>query len=505
MGNLAQAEVHPAKRVFISYRHRGDDERLAQAIYEAFRERHQVYIDKTNLVGTDWGARISSEINRADYLIACLSGEALRSEMVIEEIRMAHLLAAHKGAPEILPVRVRYEEPYPYPISVWLNHLQWVGWEGDDCTEKVIKELDLAMRGESWGLAGGEKPGSGGEFRLDIPLPSAQPRLREGPMSVDSPYYVPRHSDEIALGEVDNPQVTMSIQGPRQLGKSSLLVRVVDRALDIGKEVIFIDFQLLDQPTLSESARFFRWFARTISSEMGLPDESERYWEQQLPEPQKCTMCMKQILRKLGKHVLLALDEVDKIYGCAFQSDFFAMIRHWHNRRATDPLMRKLDLALVTATEPHLLIEGNQSPFNVGTTIKMKEFNPEEVKKLNSFYMNPLNDSQLLELTKLVGGHPYLLRKSIYLVADKQIGFPELLEQAHEEQGPFGDHLRYYSRKLAGRPELIEGMRAIVRGTQSARSDIIPRLQAAGLIRTQGGKAYPRCELYARYFERIVL
>ena len=72
----------------------------------------------------------------------------------------------------------------------------------------------------------------------------------------------------------------------------------------------------------------------------------------------------------------LAFDEVDRVLGRSYQSDFFSMLRLWHNRRA-EPLSawEDVDLALVIATEPYLLIDSkDRSPFNVATPIEPQAF-----------------------------------------------------------------------------------------------------------------------------------
>jgi hypothetical protein len=51
---------------------------------------------------------------------------------------------------------------------------------------------------------------------------------------------------------------------------------------------------------------------------------------------------------------MLAMDEVETVFDTAFRSDFFGMLRSWHNSRVpTSPAWIKLDLALVTSTEPY--------------------------------------------------------------------------------------------------------------------------------------------------------
>ena len=57
-------------------------------------------------------------------------------------------------------------------------------------------------------------------------------------------------------------------------------------------------------------------------------------------------------------------------------------------------------------------------------------------------------------LYALIGGHPYLTRKALYMLASSspRSGVDELFEHASDDTGPFGDHLRYYLLRLQGSP-----------------------------------------------------
>ena len=82
----------------------------------------------------------------------------------------------------------------------------------------------------------------------------------------------------------------------------------------------------------------------------------------------------------------------------------------------------------------------------------------------------------------------------------------DLIKNATDDAGPFGDHLRYYLLRLQGKPELIAALRQVIdrRGGAGGDELLTHRLQAAGLIRREGNKVVPRCELYAKYFsERL--
>jgi AAA-like domain len=157
---------------------------------------------------------------------------------------------------------------------------------------------------------------------------------------------------------------------------------------------------------------------------------------------------------------------------------------------------------LVTATEPyHLIANLNQSPFNVGERIQLDYFTLEQVVELNQRHGSPLADRQVKQLNELLHGHPYLVRRALYLVASQQLGFEALLTQAAHSQGPFGDHLRYHLFRINDNKDLVQGLMQVIRNNTCADERVKRLLMAAGLIQEEGQLQVPRCQLYAIYFQ----
>jgi len=101
----------------------------------------------------------------------------------------------------------------------------------------------------------------------------------------------------------------------------------------------------------------------------------------------------------------------------------------------------------------------------------------------------------------LISGHPYLVRRALYLVASKRITAAELFSQATDDRGPFGDHLRYHLFRLYGKKELIDGFNEVIRKNTCPDDRVFFRLRGAGLVRQEArNKIMPRCSLYAIYF-----
>jgi AAA-like domain/TIR domain/CHAT domain len=499
------------QRIFISYkRDAKPDEPIALQIFQALSQQHEVFIDQRMLVGTAWAKRIEAELSQADFLIVLLSGQSVHSEMVEAEIRMAHNLAqVQKGYPVILPVRLAYREPFQYPLSAYLNHINWTFWQGAEDTPRLIEELMQAVSGGELSIAEAQAKVDLLEISEPFPLPrpfaAAQPLLLEmpeGTMECESAFYVERPSDALVLRTIVQRGVTIAIKGPRQVGKSSLLIRIIDAAVNAGKQVAFLDFQLFDKAALRNGELFFHQFCIWLTDVLDITDKVDEYWNTPLGNSQRCTRYVSRyILKELGSPLVLAMDEVDKVFDADFRNDFFGMLRSWHNSRATMPIWKQLDLTLVTSTEPYQLIDDlNQSPFNVGQVIELEDFTPEQVADLNFRHGLPFNPTEERQLIALLGGHPYLVRRSLYLVASQQCSPAELFANATADNGAFGDHLRHHLSLLHNKTELIQGLLQVIRQNTCFDKRVFWRLRGAGLVKEQGRTVLPRCQLYAEYF-----
>lgn len=509
--NHPVAQKTTRQRIFISYKRDVEpDEPVALEVFQALSQQHEVFIDQRMLVGTRWAERIEGEIRQADFLIVFLSARSVYSEMVEQEIKMAHELAQVQGGhPAILPVRLGYRQPFQYPLSAYLNDINWAFWQGEEDTSRLIAELIQAISGGGLPIDAAQAKAELLQKSEPAPLPrpfaSAQPvalEMPEGTMDTQSAFYVERPSDAIAIRTIAQRGVTIAIKGPRQVGKSSLLIRAIEAAVNAGKRVAFLDFQLFDKSALTDAELFFRGFCSWLTYELDMEDRVEEYWKTPLGNSQRCTRYVQRhILKELGKPLVLAMDEVDKVFDADFRNDFFGMLRSWHNSRATTPIWKQLDLTLVTSTEPYQLIDDlNQSPFNVGLVIELQDFTPEQVANLNQRHGFPLNSSEERQLIMLLGGHPYLVRRALYLVASQQISTAELFANATADSGPFGDHLRRHLSLLHDKTELIQGLLQIIRQNSCEDKRIFWRLRGAGLVREEGRVILPRCQLYAEYF-----
>ena len=511
------------RRVFIRYnRDTAVDDPLALLLYELLNQDSNVFVDQRLLVGTRWAEQIETEIRQADALVVLLSAQAVASEMVQQEIALAHKLAEENGGvPRILPVRVGDRAPFQYPLSVYLDPINWALWDSDADTPGLVAELQQAIAGGTLSVSGPKRKAEvviePEPMQLPPPQPAAQPvksaptvgslELPEGTMDTESAFYIERDCDAVALSTIQRQGVTITIKGPRQMGKSSLLNRTMAAAVEAGKQVAFLDFQLFDRAALQDADEFYQQFCFWLTDELELEDKVEEYWNKPLGNSQRCSRYVsRHILKTLDQTLVLAMDEVERIFDTPFRNDFFSMLRSWHNQRATKKIWKQLDLTLVTSTEPYQLIADlNQSPFNVGENLRLEDFSAAQVHTLNENHGQPLNTIEEQRLMQLVNGHPYLVRKALYLVASGRLTAQALFATAADETGPFGDHLKYHLFRMYGNPALVQGFLTILKKQTCEDERLYFRLHGAGLVNREGQSVFPRCQLYANYFKEHLL
>lgn len=154
----------------------------------------------------------------------------------------------------------------------------------------------------------------------------------------------------------------------------------------------------------------------------------------------------------------------------------------------------------MTSTEPYLFIDRpHESPFNVGEILELRDFTQAQIQQLNQLHGSPLFEAEMERLWQLLHGQPYLTRKAFYSIKTG-LSPDEFFDQADEDTGPLGDHLRNYLLRLFDYPELAGALKQIAAGRDCPDKKLVYRLQGAGLVKTESGRASARCALYAKYF-----
>ncbi len=530
---LKKALTNPAPTIFISYaRNAQDDKSSAQKLSQSLHQKgYDVFIDNQDIPeGRTWAKRIKAELSRADFFIALLSADSVQSRVVMDEIKFAHYLGKHRqGRPIITGVRLNYEEAVQQPLNTYLTSGKQHPVQHDTMRRRFFEDLEQAVSGigddatASVPAASISREGNEGivdtQFVTPAPPsppttptpsspPAPLPQLQRGVMDPQSSFYIGRASDRVAQEVIARQNgVTITITAPRQMGKSSLLMRTIAEANQAGKRVAFLNFSLLfDENSLSNSEIFLRQFCTLLSEELDLDPRLDKYWRKFSTGIHNCTRYLSRyILKELGTSLVLAMDEVDIIFDTKFHTDFFAMLRSWHNSRSdpTSPIWKQLDLLLVTSTEPSLFIKDlNQSPFNVGEKIELKDFASDQVALLSSRYNLELTPDQMEPLMTWLGGNPYLLHLAFHHVVSRRLTIADLLNHITEGGDPFDEHLLHLWLRINKQEDLMEGLRQIVDSAVCENEQSFFRLRTIGLVKRDKGQVSFRCQLYDDYFRR---
>ena len=506
------------KKFFISYSHGNhDEENLARFLHSRLTEHgHEAFIDIGMKAGIDWLDEIKYRIAEwCDHFILLLSRESMSSEMVLQEVRMARASSRERGRPHILLVRITYFGPLDYELHSYFSRLQYCKWESHDNSVSVLDYIENAPASEISQPSRKKDFGSAetsDEFSpADISTrPRAATDLRTasapgGTIRHDDPCYIERAMTKSIMALAPMTGETIVLKAPHQMGKSSLLTRYLAACQEAGKEVAFVDFSIFEEEDLATYPKFLTCIAWALHESLGINlDEEPNIESQRMMGP----YLRNKILKAMQGRVVFAFDEMDRIMGRDYQTDFFTMLRSFHNSRANirSP-WQDVDLALVISTEPYLLIrQADRSPFNVVPATELSPFTLAECQELNAKYGHLLKPPQVGELYDLLLGHPYLTRLAYYrIIGPDQYDFNNLIEKADEERGPFGEHLRAKLADLRADTELLQGMRQILDPEDEPGEDLYYRLHGAGLaVRHELGRIDPANLLYARYFKRTL-
>ena len=333
-----------------------------------------------------------------------------------------------------------------------------------------------------------------------------EPEFPGGLLEWKSPFYLYRPPiEERCLKEILKPGTLVRIRAPRQMGKTSLLHYLLSQAKVEGLQTVRLNLRQAEPKVLKDLDSFLRWFCANLCQKLGFPLSLDDYWDRdRFGSIASCTVYMQgQILSQLETGLVLGLDDVDWLFEATETAQgFFALLRSWHEEASILELWQKLRLIVVHATEAYIPLNLNQSPFNVGLPMRLPEFTPTQIQTLARQYSLKWSSEEVEHLTRMIGGHPYLVQLALYAIYNGDLTLEELLKTAATQAGIYAGELRYHWQELQKRPTLMEGMRKSIESREGVELEPILayQLESMGLVRLQGNLTRVSCELYRLYF-----
>ena len=495
------AETSPL-RVFISYSHK--DQRLLDGLRDhlAQLQREQLvqhWSDRKIQAGDDWAGQIDQNLEAANIILLLVSASFLNSNYC-SDIEVRRAMDRHqKGEARLIPIilkpsdwthtefaRLQALPDGGRPITKWSNR--------DEAYLSVVQGIREVAADVAASIAA-EPAGQAPEKAPPLELP-------QGPVRQDSPFYLHPPQEQSCFEEIAKPGALIRLKSPQGFGKSSLMARIVAHACSCGARTASLDLLSVNQANFDNPTRFLQWFCAATGKQLGVRVATQEYWDDIFGANDNASDYVETyLLQPQPSPLVLAIDNFDRVFAhAAIETDFCGLLRSWHEQSRSKPLWERFRLIIAHSQEPYLQKDINQSPFNVGLPVELGELSKEQVRHLAASHALDLSDGGLEQLAELVGGHPLLVRKALYALAQ---GLPlaEFMRTASTEAGIYSDHLPGLLKAVQD-ANLSEALTTVMTADTPVmlRSEQAFKLDSLGLVVPINNQVKPRCLLYRQYF-----
>jgi WD40 repeat protein len=257
-----------------------------------------------------------------------------------------------------------------------------------------------------------------------------------GSLTNNAPNYVKRQADDDLYNRLKAGEFCYVLNS-RQMGKSSLQVRTIQRLTNEGIACAAIDISEIGNRGVTPE----QWYAgllRILENNFNLSDivNVRTWWRDRnfLTPVQRLSEFIETVLLpNISSNIVIFIDEIDSILALDFPADdFLALIRSCYNKRANNSQFDRLTWALLGVASPtDLCREQNASsntPFNIGKAIELTGFDETEAQPLAAGLAELTDSSQevLREVLYWTGGQPFLTQKLCKLLLENPQLMPNL-------------------------------------------------------------------------------
>ena len=389
-----------------------------------------------------------------------------------------------------------------------------------DICEKLGIEDWRALAEVPQGETGGRGDGGMGRLEKSLSVPPSLPvsittgvtiETPEGSVPLNSSFYIERLPQEAyCKAEISKPHALIRLKAPRQMGKTSMMMRLLHQAERQGDRTVYLSLEHAPENAMSDADRFLHWFCASVALKAQHKFQQEDYGS--LTMMVGGTLGTQEyfesyLLADLGVPLTIGLDAIDRLFDFPhLYTNFFSLLRSLHEAGKHTEILAKLRLIISHAAEVYIPLDINQSPFNVGISIEVSEFARDRVELLAAKHQLNWTQDDCDRLMSVIGGHPFLVRLAMFEVAQDRIDLNTLIATASSRQGIFYQrHLARIETTLNSYPDLLAAMATVISSPAGAHLSprLKGRLEGLGLVKFNGELVVPRCELYRQYFGNL--